>query len=110
MKTLNDLIAKLELTFSNATCDGETLRSGNWEFDLDTRLATNIHDMDTMPIQAIANVKYKGLSVLRWGAENSKDNTKLVSWYTSKKRDGFERKYKSENRDRETGGQLFWNQ
>lgn len=60
---------------------GKTESGSEIKFSIDVKLANSYHDMDAMPTQVVVRVVLNGHYVASWGATDSKDNTKLVTFF-----------------------------
>lgn len=89
--------------------EGLTSKCGNWKLGYRIEEANNYHDIDSMPLQVVVHVLYKGQVVSTWGTVSNEENSQFVKFMQEKRRDLNRIKHEEEKEMRKAG-QNLWNE
>lgn len=92
MKTVQDLIAKLE-SINWTHEDGKTLISSDgWKLSYDIKFLTDPPHSTDYPVQIVIRVRRNNQHVMTWGCEDNASNRAFVNFYTVAKYKAMENK------------------
>lgn len=57
-----------------------TSANGYWKVSYSIVEANSYHDLETMPLQVVVNVRYKDKHVSSWGCISNAENSEFIGW------------------------------
>lgn len=111
VETTTQFIGKLDKINFTAV-DGDILKGDvlgqSVEVTISTELANSIDQLKHLPVQLVIRVRMNGQHVQSWGALDNEENSKLATWFVTKKADTGRNQYDTERQARETAKAIFF--
>ena len=108
LKTLLQKLGKVEFNNSKdqRTIEG-LLGTNKVKVSISTELATNMIDMERIPVQIVLVVEINDSVAMTWGSESNEQNSKIVEFFVKERAKSIAKEMKEEDHKREIAKVIF---